>query len=80
MIQKTEKGLQIWKDSLTVTGGSVRPEKCSWILICFRWENGRLVYCKTRDAPASVRIRDDDNVYIPLSRIEPDEGVEGLWV
>ena len=33
-----------WKNTLVVTGGEMRPEKCSWSLISFDYINGKYSY------------------------------------
>ena len=35
VVHRSQQCLNIWKDTLQVTGGIVRPSKCSWVLIAF---------------------------------------------
>ena len=70
----------MWRDYLKVTGGVARPDKCAWLLINFKWVNGKCRYKRICDHFAQLQLDDADGNEIPLEHIEPDFGVKGLGV
>ena len=80
VVNQSQHNLRTWKQLLEVTGGVVRPKKCSWGLVAFKWHNGDYEYCTTLDHPATLYLEDEDGVDKALDRIEPDEGVKSLGV
>ena len=80
IIAKSQHAVTIWKKTLNVTGGVVRPTKCSWVFIQFRWLNGQCEYLSSNDLPGSIQLEDDDGQLVDLKRIEPSVGVKSLGV
>lgn len=62
------------------TGGIVRPDKCSWVLIDFEWHNGQYKYKSIQDLPATIQLEDDNDVLQALECIEPTTGVKSLVI
>ena len=80
IIAKAQHIVTIWKKTLNVTGGVVRPIKCSWAFIQFQWINGELQYMTERDLPGVIHLEDDNGEMVALKRIEPHVGVKSLGV
>ena len=80
VICQSQHNLRTWKRLLEVTGGVVRPKKCSWALVAFKWHGGDYFYCDSTDHPATLYLEDDNGVDTPLDRIEPHTGVKSLGV
>lgn len=49
---QSQRTLLLWSALLHATGGSLRPEKCSWVLIDFHWKAGIAHYKKSKMSPA----------------------------
>ena len=80
IVRKAQQILFMWRDSLRITGGVVRPDKCSWLLVDFKWNNGICSYQSASDHYAQLRLDDAEGNVVPLDRIEPQTGVKGLGV
>ena len=80
ILQKTQRCIRRWRDLLAVTGGVVRPNKCSWLLIDFGWRGGEFYYKPIAENPYEIFLEDDQMVPISIARKEPNEGVKGLGV
>lgn len=77
---QSQRTLLLWSALLHATGGSLRPEKCRWSLIDFRWKAGKPVYQSTQDAPGSLMAYNSDRRMEIVRRIEPHQDVEILGV
>lgn len=80
VINQSQHNLRSWKKLLEVTGGVVRPKKCSWALVSFKWRNGECDYYTSLDYPATLYLEDEDGVDKALDRVEPHEVVKSLGV
>lgn len=76
IIAKSQHIVTIWKRTLNVTGGVVRPIKCSWVFIQFRWINRKWEYLSSNDLPGTIQLEDDGGRMVDLKRIEPGAGVK----
>ena len=56
----------MWHDTLKITGGVVRPDKCAWMLVDFKWSNGQCQYKRISDHYAQLRLDDAEGNIIPL--------------
>ena len=41
---RAQKAAKVYKTGVHQTGGAIRPEKCRWYLICFKWVNSIAKY------------------------------------
>ena len=41
---RAQKTATVYKSGVHQTGGAIRPEKCRWYLICYKWINGIAMY------------------------------------
>ena len=57
---KAQQAITFWKEALHVTGGVVRPSKCSWVLVDFAWNGPEYRYKTIRDVPGDIYL-DDEN-------------------
>ena len=80
VICQSQHNLRTWKRLLEVTGGVVRPKKCSWALVAFKWHGGDYYYCTSTDHPATLYLEDDDDIDTPLDRVESHQGIKSLGV
>ena len=80
IIAKAQRVVTIWKKTLNVTGGVVRPIKYSWVFIQFKWIDNEVQYMTSNDLPGTIHLEDDDGTMVALQRTEPDVGVKSLGV
>ena len=79
-VHNAQQCINMWKRNLQVTGGVVRPDKCSLVLIDFEWYNGEYKYKSIRELPATIKLDDEQGQPQILERIEPTTGVKSLGV
>ena len=61
--------------------GCLRPDKCWWYYIDFKWDaNGKWKYKKVRDTPGSIEIPDEKQIPRIIKRQVTNIGTEGLGV
>ena len=77
---KAQQAITFWKEALHVTGGVVRPSKCSWVMIDFRWNGAKCQYKRIYELSGVIHLDDEDGNRIPLKRNEPTTSLEGLGV
>ena len=70
-----------WQGLLRATGGALVPEKCSWWLLGFWWDNGQWKYHTKGTLPAEVRLVNEEGDLEAIKRLEPSEAtkVVGLF-
>ena len=60
----------IWCNALWATGGGLRPEKCWWFLVQFRWVGSKWKYCSFDDQTAELIVSDYNGIPKTVERIE----------
>ena len=56
IFQRTQECISMWKETLKVAGGVVRPIECCWILVDFAWNGKNYKYKSMRDSPGFIYI------------------------
>ena len=68
-----------WCSTLWITGGCLRPDKCWWYLLDFKWHrNGTWKYATKKDSPGELVIPDHQLNEEQIERCEPHVGKETL--
>ena len=85
VIKRSEKKAQPlvtkWCDTLWLTGGCLRPDKCTWFLITFKWDkDGNWSYGSVLDRPFDLLIPNDQKLPHIIERKNCDDGVKGLGI
>ena len=78
--QRMQLLLWKWCAILWASGGVLRPEKCWWCLISFKWKNGKWIYCDSEDTPFSMTAYNADYNLEELRRSECDKAETTLGV
>ena len=77
---KAQQAITFWKEALHVTGGVVRPSKCSWVLVDFAWNGPEYRYRTLWDVPGDIYLDDENGNRRALERNNPTVALEGLGV
>ena len=77
---KSQHAITFWKEALHVTGGVVRPSKCSWVLVDFAWNGSQYRYKDKMDLPGDIFLEDETRTRRALKRNNPSVALEGLGV
>ena len=80
IIQKSQQCITKWKENLSITGGIVRPDKCSWVLIDFKWTIATYEYKTIPDSPAEIYLADENGNVEQVKRVSPATAVLGLGI
>ena len=80
VIKRMQKSIKIWRKGVIQTGGALRPEKCKWVLISFKWTRGKWRYESINDNPAKMFLRNSNGNTMELQRMGADQGLTGLGV
>jgi len=81
LINRARHASTQWRKAVQQTGGALRPDKCRWYLISFKWKAGKWKYSKIADHPAEIYQRDTNGNQILVQRLESSFGhKKGLGV
>jgi len=80
LISRLQKSVKIWRKGVIQTGGALRPEKCKWFLVSFKWSQGKWKYGSIADDLARLYLRNSNGVKIEIERLEVHHGLTGLGV
>jgi hypothetical protein len=56
LLGRMEEIIQLFLDLLQVTGGHLASKKCAWILIAFRWQEGKSSVILTRETHRGIEL------------------------
>ena len=76
-----QRGFDLFAGCVRATGGQIRPDKCWWYPIAFRWNQGCWSYqCDTLDQELTVD--DGSGRRHVIKRLSPEEAQEmlGVWI
>ena len=80
VFRRAKKAAKVWDMAVLQTGGALRPEKCYWSAIDFRWKNGRWFYMPMRDFQEAIWVNDTNGVKQKVKRLDINNSREGLGV
>ena len=80
IIQKSQLCITSWRDTSSVTGGIVRPIKCSWTLLDYQWNGAEYTYKSQNELPADIHLQNEHGELEALKRVSPHTAVKGLGV
>jgi len=80
VISRMQKSIKIWRQGVIQTGGALRPEKCKWFLISFKWKQGKWRYGTIAEDPAKMFLKNSDGQKHEIERLETNIGLTGLGV
>jgi hypothetical protein len=76
VVQQMQDGVEQWQGALRASGGALKPEKCSWCLVGYRFKaNGCWEYHSQESLPAELRIHNPEGELVALTRLEPSESI-----
>ena len=79
LTSKAKTLIDKWCSTLWITGGCLRPDKCWWYLLDFKWNSDSLwKYATKKDSPGELVIPDHQLNKEQIERCEPHVGRETL--
>ena len=70
IIIRMQKAVDTWEASIKTTGGAIRPKKCYWYVVDFKWKDSKWEYKTTDDLPATLTVKDTDGSRHPIRRLD----------
>ena len=77
---RAQKAAKIWQQAVKDSGGAVRPEKCYWSIIDFKFTAGRWRYLKFNEFQGVIQVKDTNDRYQIVKRKDLRTAREGLGV
>ena len=77
---RTQKAAKIWQQAVKDSGGAVRPEKCYWSIVDFKFTAGRWRYIKFDEFQGVIRVKDTIDNYQIVKCKDLRTAREGLGV
>ena len=76
---RAQKAALVYGIGVKQTGGAIRPEKCRWYLISYKWTNGmaKLEYNPRVEA---IQIENSNGMHQEIKRLDVREGWKGLGI
>lgn len=71
-----------WGDLVQATGGHLKPSKCFWYMLSWRWQRGEAILKKVSQLPSQPLLipqPDGSTVPIPLKDVTHSEKKLGVW-
>lgn len=78
LIRRAQIALQLWKELLNITGGIMRPAKCSWTMMSYK--PGSLKFKSIPEVPGSITLVNEKGNMETLSRYDHTHPREYLGV
>ena len=75
VVDALQAAIRTWQGVLRATGGSLKPEKCSWGVLAFRYQGGKPRIRTPRDFPAELSLPTDLGAVLPIKRVSAADGV-----
>ena len=80
IITRAQKYLDEWCNYLWVTGGALRPEKCWYTLVDFRWEDGFWFYQEDDSRSQKLHATNALRISKPITQLKISDGARILGV
>ena len=61
-----QKAVDMWEASIKTTGGAIRPNKCYWYVVDFKWKDSEWDYMTSSDLPATLMVKDTNGIRHPI--------------
>ena len=76
--RRTLKATRTWREAVHISGGAVRPEKCYWSAVDFRWKNGNWHYMPMKEFTHDIWVRDTNGIKRKVARFDINHSKDGL--
>ena len=80
LITRTQNAIGIWRRGAAQTGAALRPHKCKWFLVAFKWKNNIPSLHTISSAPGPLFQQDTHEHTHIVERLDPSHSVEGLGI
>ena len=69
VIDRMQKAVDLWEKGIRATGGAIRPEKCHWYAVDFKWNGSNWSYKSTDELPAQLTVKNSEGTRQQIKRL-----------
>ena len=81
IIQRMQDNITTWYNSLNLSGGALRPDKCSWYLLAYHWKpSGQWVYHTAESLPGKLFVPNLEGTPESIQRHDPSTETTAVGV
>ena len=80
IFKRAQKAVLVWQQAVYDSGGAVRPEKCYWAAVDFRFKAGKWRYMKKNEFDGEITVKDTNMVRQRVKRYDINMSNEGLGI
>jgi hypothetical protein len=77
---RMQAAVNAWHGGLRATGGALKPEKCSWCLVSFYWDQGQWHYTNPDNQPGVLSIPSPQGELVPIMRHASTDAIKVVGV
>jgi hypothetical protein len=77
---RMQAAVDAWHGGLCASGRALKPDKCSWCLVFFYWEEGRWFYATLASVPGTLTIPVPTGDPVTLTRHDPSDVIKVVGV
>ena len=81
VVKRHQDTVDVWSKGLRVSGGSLKPEKCFWYPIEWKWNNGIAKILPLNSGENKIMAPDPQERILPITCLDTSESREimGIW-
>ena len=78
---RLQRQVDDWRGSLNVTGGALKPIKCAWVPIQWKWKQGVPSLEAAKDIPQDISVVDPKGRRVVIKKMDATDAMEvmGVW-
>ena len=80
VFRRAQRAATVWQRAVHDSGGALRPEKCYWTAVGFKFVSGRWRYMKLNEFQGEVHVKDTNMVYQKVKRYDINKSNKGLGI
>jgi hypothetical protein len=77
---RMQAAVDAWHGGLRASGGALKPDKCSWCLVSFFWEQGKWFYTSPTSQPGKLTIPVPQGDPVEITRHDASEAIKVVGV
>jgi hypothetical protein len=55
VVARIQAAVKAWHGGLRASGGALKPEKCSWCIVDYKWKDGQWYFTRMEDLPCNLQ-------------------------
>lgn len=80
IFKRAQRAVRVWQQAVYDSGGAVRPDKCYWTVIDFKFKTGKWRYMKLDEFQGDVKVKDTNMIKQCAKRYDVNQSNEGLGI